>query len=82
MHPSGWAGLLPSLLQGRGQKLDVPMPAVPLSVTPHHPGHIGQEQETGGLELCPWSPPSTGGTGERLCMVAWHSPWGLQGSAP
>lgn len=75
MHPSGWAGLLLSVLQGWGQKLDVPMPAVALSVTPHHPGHIRQDWETGGistLELRPRSPPSTGGTGERLCTVAWH----------
>lgn len=34
MLPSDWAGLLLSLLQDRGQKLDVPMPTVPLSVTP------------------------------------------------
>lgn len=96
MHPSGWAGLLLSLLQGRGQKLDVPMPIVPLSGTPHHPGHTRQDYEIGGIstsELCPWSPPSTWDTGEKLCMVvAWHSvpegcraqlpdPWSLPGGA-
>lgn len=67
----GWAWLLLSLLQGRGQRMDVPMPAVPR--VPHPTilltlGRIRKQEASQDVLMEP-----SQHRGHWLCMVAWHS---------